>query len=404
LNYAGKFGSSGLDSISNSHVDLDQLSHRGDTDAITVPDAHLLFSGDYHKSGSDLIISDHLHRVVVPNYFHGDKHPTLVSPDGAPIDPKVIDALAGHTEYAQAGGSPAPKVVGHVAKMTGSASVVRNGVTVDVQNGDAVYQSDVVQTGSGSTLGLVLNDGTTFNLSAGARLMLNDLTYDASSTSNSALFTLVQGAASFVAGQVARTGDMKIGTPVATMGIRGTVVVLDIDAIDGRVSISVVDQRDGQLHAVQVFNARGDLIGTVTSNGSMLTLTPTATFEATRHPRRSRRSSPRSSRYWTSTTPRKRSSRICRHTRIMAVATTPIRRRRDMRAVRRPIRPTRNRLLRRIPRVPSIRTVARRSKSSCSAQRPPRLPERHQPRLRPTFPRRRACRWLRWRRRQRRSW
>ena len=279
MNYAGKFGSSGFDSLPNAHVDLDSLSHRGHADAITVPDAHLLFSGDFHKSGPDLIISDQLHRVVVPNYFRGDKHPTLVSPDGAPLDPKVVDALTGHTEYAQAGAAAAAKLVGHVAKMTGSASIVRNGVTVDVQNGDAVYQSDVVQTGSGSTLGLVLNDGTTFNLSAGARLMLNDLTYDANSTSNSALFTLVQGAANFVAGQVAKTGDMKVATPVATMGIRGTAVVLDIDSTDGTVSISVIDQHDGLLHSVQVFNAQGNLIGTVTSNGSMLTLTPTATFD-----------------------------------------------------------------------------------------------------------------------------
>jgi hypothetical protein len=82
--------------------------------------------------------------------------------------------MTGHAEYAQAGGNPAAKVVVHVAKMTGSASVVRNGVTIDVQTGDAVYQSDVVQTGSRSSLGLVLNDGTTFNLSANARLMLND--------------------------------------------------------------------------------------------------------------------------------------------------------------------------------------------------------------------------------------
>jgi VCBS repeat-containing protein len=72
---------------------------------------------------------------------------------------------------------------------------------------------------------------------------------------------------------------MKVSTPVATMGIRGTAVILDINAIDGTVSVSVVNQRDGQIHAVQVFNARGDLIGTVTSNGSSLTLRPTATFE-----------------------------------------------------------------------------------------------------------------------------
>jgi VCBS repeat-containing protein len=280
LNFAGKsglhvaFGPSAQDHI-NGHID--SLSKGADT--VTVPDAHLLFSGDYERSGTDLIVSDPLHRVVVPNYFHGDKRPTLVSPEGAPLDPKVIDALTGHVQYAQAGTAPAAKVVGHVVKMTGSASIVRNGVTIDVNNGDVVYQNDVVQTGSGSTLGLVMIDGTTFNMTANARLMMNDLTYDAASTSNTSLFTLVQGAATFVAGQVAKTGDMKVATPVATMGIRGTAVILDVNAVDGTVSVSVVNQRDGQVHAVQVFNARGDLIGTVTSNGSSLTLRPTASFE-----------------------------------------------------------------------------------------------------------------------------
>ena len=88
----------------------------------------------------------------------------------------------------------------------------------------------------------------------------------------------MQGAASFVAGQVAKTGDMKVGTPVATVGIRGTAVILDISSTDGTVSISVVDQHDDQVHAVQVFKCviptgvpapctAGDLIGTVTSDG-----------------------------------------------------------------------------------------------------------------------------------------
>lgn len=279
MNYAGKVASGGLDLFSGARVDIDQLAHHGPADAVTVPDAHLLFSGNFQKSGNDLIIADALHRVLVPNYFHGEKRPTLVSPEGAPLDPKVIEALTGHTTYAQAGNDPAAKVVGHVAKLTGSASLVRNGVTVVLNNGDAVYQNDVVQTGSGSALGLVLSDGTTFNLTANARLMLNDLTYDATSTSNTSLFTLVQGAASFVAGQVAKTGDMKVATPVAAIGIRGTAVILDISTTDGKVSISVVDQQDGAVHAVQVFNTRGDLIGTVTSNGSTLTLTPTATFD-----------------------------------------------------------------------------------------------------------------------------
>jgi hypothetical protein len=204
------------DGFSGASIDLGAVGHGDNAHSFVVPDAHLLFSGDFQRSGRDLVISDPSHRFVVSNYFHGDKRPLLVSPDGAPLDSAFVDALTGHAEYAQAGGgSPTGKIIGHVAKMTGSASIVRNGVTIDVQTGDAVYQSDVVQTGSFSTLGLVLNDGTTFNLSANARLMLNDFTFDASSTSNSSFVTLVQGAASFVAGQVAKTGDMNVATPAA---------------------------------------------------------------------------------------------------------------------------------------------------------------------------------------------
>ena len=279
MNYTGRF-SPGASDVESGRFDFDSLPDHDHAATFKVPDAHLLFSGDYQRSGSDLVISDHLHRVIVPDYFHGDKRPLLVSPEGAPLDAKVIDALTGYTQYAQAAGTNAAgKVVGHVAKMTGSASIVRNGVTIALNNGDAVYQTDLVQTGSNSTLGLVLVDGTTFNLTANARLMLNDLTYDPTSTSNTSLFTLVQGAASFVAGQVAKTGDMKVGTPVAAIGVRGTSVILDISSTDGTVSISVVDQQDGQIHAVQVFNTRGDVIGTVTSNGTSLTLTPTANFD-----------------------------------------------------------------------------------------------------------------------------
>ena len=290
MNFPGKFDQNSSLAHFGVLADAASFVHEG-VDVVTIPDGHLLFSGDYERSGVDLIVSDHLHRVVVPNYFHGDKRPTLVSPEGALLDSAVIEALTGHVAYAQATATaPGAKVVGHVVKMTGSASIVRNGVTIDVNNGDTVYQSDVVQTGSGSTLGLVLIDGTTFNLTANARLMLNELTYDPNGASNTSLFSLVEGAASFVAGQVAKTGDMKVGTPVAVVGIRGTAVILDISSADGKVDISVVDQQDGQVHAVQVFKCvatgvpgaactAGDPIGTVTSNGPSLSLTPAANLQ-----------------------------------------------------------------------------------------------------------------------------
>ncbi|WP_164940881.1 Ig-like domain-containing protein [Bradyrhizobium zhanjiangense] len=270
--------------------------------ALIIPDAHLLFSGEYARSGHDLIISDPNHRITIPNYFLGEKRSPLSSADGALLDARVVEALTGYQTFAQAGGNAAAgKVIGHVATITGSASIVRNGVTIEANNGDVVYQNDIVQTGSSSTLGLVLIDGSTFNLSANARFMLNELGYEGQSSAsgtlvsltsgaNHSLFTLVQGAASFVAGQVAKTGDMQVATPTAVIGIRGTAVLLNVDAVDGQVSVSVADQQDGQVHSVQVFKCvptnllqgvctAGDPIGIVTSDGPSMTITPTANFE-----------------------------------------------------------------------------------------------------------------------------
>lgn len=260
-------------------------THADAAEFITVPDAHLLFSGEFKHSGNDLkIVGDDGKSFVVTDYFKTDKHPTLRSPDGATLNGDLVDLLAGPLapgQYAQAG-APQPstaEAVGRVAVVTGNVTIIRNGVTVTVNAGDVILKNDVVQTGAGATCGLSLNDGSTFNLTGGARLAINDFVYDPNGTANSSLTTLIQGAATFVAGQIAKTGDMKVATPVATMGIRGTAVILDINAVDGRVTMSIVDERDGREHLGEVFDRAGNLIATVTSNGGRLTLTPTATLD-----------------------------------------------------------------------------------------------------------------------------
>lgn len=104
---------------------------------------------------------------------------------------------------------------------------------------DLVYQGDVVQTGANGALSISFVDGTSFKISSNARMELNELVYDPKSTSNSMVFSLGKGAFTFLAGNVAKTGNMKVDTPVATMGIRGTaphVEILD----DGTVKFSTL--------------------------------------------------------------------------------------------------------------------------------------------------------------------
>ena len=132
--------------------------------------------------------------------------------------------MPGH--YAQAQATTPTDPVGQIEKVVGIADVVRNGVSVTLHVGDKVFQSDIIQTGADSSCGVSFPDGTALNLVANTRMVLNEYSFNANSTSNTALFSLVEGTFAAVAGAVAHTGNMKVGTPVATMGIRGTTFVL----------------------------------------------------------------------------------------------------------------------------------------------------------------------------------
>jgi fibronectin-binding autotransporter adhesin len=235
LNFVGKFDAklpvdgAGAHADAHVHVDAVTASHVP-SGAIIVPDAQLLFTGDFKRAGVDLILSNDGHELVLHDYFKGEKRATLASPDGAHLTGDLVNALTGYVDYAQADGSvSAGKIIGHVTKLAGSATAIRNGVSIILNQGDNVEKGDVVQSGSGSTVGITFIDGTVFGLSSNAKMVLNEMIYDPNGSNNSSLMSLVAGTISFVAGETAKHGDMKVDTPVATMGIRGTAVLVEID-------------------------------------------------------------------------------------------------------------------------------------------------------------------------------
>ena len=142
-----------------------------------------------------------------------------------------------------------PKPIGNVVTATGSVTIEHAGAVVVQANvsgqadqakvGDAVYLGDVVRTGADGRLGINFADGSSFNLSSNARMVLDQFVYEPNGRSNSTLFNLTSGTFTFVAGKIAKTGDMKIDTPVATMGIRGTTPHVEVSD-DGTVRFSTL--------------------------------------------------------------------------------------------------------------------------------------------------------------------
>jgi hypothetical protein len=162
-----------------------------------------------------------------------------------------IVASSGAT-MAQTGSDPARALanpIGKFVKVTGAVTVERANAAVvqasasanppPVKEGDLVYRGDVVLTAADAKASLVFADGTAFNISGNARMELNEFVYNPDGKSNTSLFGLLKGTFTFVAGKIAKTGNMRVDTPVATMGIRGTTPHVVVSE-DGTVKFSTL--------------------------------------------------------------------------------------------------------------------------------------------------------------------
>jgi hypothetical protein len=171
--------------------------------------------------------------------------------------------------------------IGNVATLTGAATVTRNNTSTPLKLQDDIYLNDVLQTSANSTLGITFNDATTFNLTANASITVDNYVYEDGGKQNAAVFDIARGTVAFVAAAVARTGDMKISTPTATLGIRGTTGLVEVPqnasaASASNVAIKLYPDPDGRVGHIDVNDRSGARLGSLTQGASGFTIRPGA--------------------------------------------------------------------------------------------------------------------------------
>ncbi|MEA2942034.1 MAG: hypothetical protein QOD09_2563 [Bradyrhizobium sp.] len=167
--------------------------------------------------------------------------------------------------------------IGNVATLTGSATVTRNNASTPLKSKDDVFLNDVLQTSANSTLGVTFNDSTTFNLTANARIAVDSFVYENGGRQNAALFNVARGTVAFVAAAVAKSGDMKISTPTATLGIRGTTGLVEVPegATAGGandVAVKLYPDPDGKVGRIEINDRSGGRLGFLTQGASGFTI------------------------------------------------------------------------------------------------------------------------------------
>jgi len=113
-------------------------------------------------------------------------------------------------------------VAGKVSNITGSALAVQNAQVRVLKTGDEILIGDILSTGPDSRLEIAMIDDGRFKLGAQTSFVVVDYTFGQGN--DNVVMELLNGAMDGVSGQIAKTNPdgMKIKTPTATIGIRGT--------------------------------------------------------------------------------------------------------------------------------------------------------------------------------------
>jgi hypothetical protein len=123
--------------------------------------------------------------------------------------------------------------IGGAAAVRGVVSAVAPDSTVGrvIESGKPLFLNDHVTTKADGRLQVMLLDETVFTIGPDSDMVLDEFVYDPNTGAGKVTARLTKGVFRFVTGKVARQApsNMKISVPTATIGIRGTKAVLEVE-------------------------------------------------------------------------------------------------------------------------------------------------------------------------------
>lgn len=114
--------------------------------------------------------------------------------------------------------------IGQVKTAKGQVFLLRAQTRRPLQVGDLLQEHDIIETGSDGGVGITFTDNSLISAGPRSRLSLDSYRFDSMAFSGSFLASLKRGTLAVISGDITRRtpGAMKIRTPRAILGVRGT--------------------------------------------------------------------------------------------------------------------------------------------------------------------------------------
>jgi hypothetical protein len=249
---------------SAGHTDSNTHSHTTVLDAnaghtLTLPGHEYVTDAQMLRDGQDLVLRPaHGDDVVVKNYFTADPAPVLTSADGGTaLTHDLVDSFVkpiGGIQYAQNGSMDDASPVGVIKESSGDGTITHaNGTVQKAAIGVPIYEGDIVETKAHGAVNITFVDKTTFAVSENAKMAIDQYVFDPTTQHGENNFSVLRGVFVFTSGLIghADPDDVKIHTPVGSIGIRGTTIMGTINP-GGDSHVSVVEG------AIVVSNSAGE--------------------------------------------------------------------------------------------------------------------------------------------------
>lgn len=122
------------------------------------------------------------------------------------------------------------ETIGKVKTSQANAFVQRGEQRIAAAVGTLIERNDVLETDETGTLGVIFDDDTTIAVGPKSRLTINEFVYNPNQGKFSFVSKLAQGTLSYISGDIAKKSpdSVSIATPSATIGIRGTRLLIRV--------------------------------------------------------------------------------------------------------------------------------------------------------------------------------
>lgn len=120
---------------------------------------------------------------------------------------------------------------GFVKSVSGEVFITTSEMTVKAYPNMKIAQGDSISTGENSNIGLIFNDDTVVSVGPKSEIIIEKFLFNPVDRELSFVARMVRGTFSFITGQIAKLAPkkVKLETPDATLGVRGTKLLVKID-------------------------------------------------------------------------------------------------------------------------------------------------------------------------------